>query len=87
MSPVGNRPVCPGTRATKLLVTNVINPVMPLVHYERTVDVTVLDFMVRPTLASRAASVDTAGRAVPGAGAPCSESRTSAPRKGVERIA
>jgi phenylacetate-coenzyme A ligase PaaK-like adenylate-forming protein len=39
----GNRPVAPGTRATKLLVTNVINHAMPLIRYELTDEVTVLD--------------------------------------------
>ena len=38
-----NRPVCPGTRATKLLVTNVINHALPLIRYELTDEVTVLD--------------------------------------------
>jgi phenylacetate-CoA ligase len=39
----GNRPVAPGTRATKLLVTNVINHVLPLIRYELTDEITVLD--------------------------------------------
>ena len=39
----GNRPVGPGTRARKLLVTNVINHVLPLIRYELTDEVTVLD--------------------------------------------
>jgi len=38
-----NRPVGPGTRAKKLLVTNVINHAMPLIRYELTDEVTVLD--------------------------------------------
>jgi phenylacetate-coenzyme A ligase PaaK-like adenylate-forming protein len=38
-----NRPVAPGTRARKLLVTNVINQVLPLIRYELTDEVTVLD--------------------------------------------
>ena len=33
----------PGTRARKLLVTNVINHVLPLIRYELTDEVTVLD--------------------------------------------
>jgi phenylacetate-CoA ligase len=39
----GNHPVSPGTRARKLLVTNVINRVLPLIRYELTDEVTVLD--------------------------------------------
>jgi phenylacetate-CoA ligase len=39
----GNRPVAPGTRARKLLVTNVTNHVLPLIRYELTDEVTVLD--------------------------------------------
>jgi phenylacetate-coenzyme A ligase PaaK-like adenylate-forming protein len=39
----GNRPVAPGIRARKLLVTNVINHVLPLIRYELTDEVTVLD--------------------------------------------
>ncbi|MDQ1422776.1 MAG: hypothetical protein QOD72_274 [Acidimicrobiaceae bacterium] len=38
-----NRPVPIGTRAAKLLVTNVINHVMPLIRYELTDQVTFLD--------------------------------------------
>ena len=38
-----DRPVAPGTRATKLLITNVINHVMPLIRYELTDEVTLLD--------------------------------------------
>ena len=38
-----NRPVAPGTRARKLLVTNVINHVLPLIRYELTDEITVLD--------------------------------------------
>jgi phenylacetate-CoA ligase len=37
-----NRPVPPGTPAAKLLVTNVINQVLPLIRYELTDEVTVL---------------------------------------------
>ena len=39
----GNRPVGPGTRARKLLVTNVINHVLPLIRYELTDEITMLD--------------------------------------------
>lgn len=39
----GNQPVDPGTRARKMLVTNVINHVLPLIRYELTDAVTVLD--------------------------------------------
>ena len=38
-----NRPVAPGTRARRLLVTNVINHALPLIRYELTDEVTVLD--------------------------------------------
>lgn len=38
-----NRPVPPGTPAAKLLVTNVINQALPLIRYELTDEVTVLD--------------------------------------------
>jgi phenylacetate-coenzyme A ligase PaaK-like adenylate-forming protein len=40
---VNNRPVGPGVRARQLLVTNVINHVMPLIRYELTDQITVLD--------------------------------------------
>ena len=39
---IDNDPVAPGTRAAKLLVTNVTNRVMPLIRYELTDEVTVL---------------------------------------------
>jgi phenylacetate-coenzyme A ligase PaaK-like adenylate-forming protein len=38
-----NRPVAPGTRARKLLVTNVTNHVLPLIRYELTDEITVRD--------------------------------------------
>jgi phenylacetate-coenzyme A ligase PaaK-like adenylate-forming protein len=38
-----NRPVDQGVRARKLLVTNVINHAMPLIRYELTDEITVLD--------------------------------------------
>lgn len=38
-----NRPVAPGARARRLLVTNVINHALPLIRYELTDEVTVLD--------------------------------------------
>ena len=38
-----NRPVAPGTRASKLLLTNVINHALPLIRYELTDEITVLD--------------------------------------------
>jgi phenylacetate-CoA ligase len=40
---VGNHPVGAGTRATKMLVTNVINHILPLIRYELTDEVTLLD--------------------------------------------
>ncbi len=36
------RPVPPGTRAAKILITNLFNPVLPLIRYEITDEVTVL---------------------------------------------
>ena len=39
----GDRPVAPGTRARKLLVTNVVNHVLPLIRYELTDEITMLD--------------------------------------------
>ncbi|HEU5084320.1 MAG TPA: AMP-binding protein [Acidimicrobiales bacterium] len=39
----GNNPVSPGTRARKLLVTNVVNHALPLIRYELADEVTVLD--------------------------------------------
>jgi phenylacetate-CoA ligase len=39
----GNRPITPGTPARKLLVTNVINHALPLIRYELTDEVMVLD--------------------------------------------
>jgi len=38
-----NHPVEPGTRARKLLITNVINHVLPLIRYELTDEIMVLD--------------------------------------------
>jgi phenylacetate-CoA ligase len=38
-----NQPVHPGTRANKMLVTNVINHVLPLIRYELTDEITMLD--------------------------------------------
>jgi phenylacetate-CoA ligase len=38
-----NQPVPPGTRANKMLVTNVINHVLPLIRYELTDEITMLD--------------------------------------------
>jgi phenylacetate-CoA ligase len=38
-----NQPVHPGTRARKMLVTNVINHVLPLIRYELTDEITMLD--------------------------------------------
>jgi phenylacetate-coenzyme A ligase PaaK-like adenylate-forming protein len=37
-----NRPVPAGTQAAKLLLTNVINPLLPLIRYELTDEVTLL---------------------------------------------
>jgi phenylacetate-coenzyme A ligase PaaK-like adenylate-forming protein len=38
-----NRPVAPGCRAAKILVTNVVNKVLPLIRYEITDEVTLLE--------------------------------------------
>jgi phenylacetate-CoA ligase len=39
----GNRPVAPGQPAAKILVTNVVNKVLPLIRYEISDEVTLLD--------------------------------------------
>jgi phenylacetate-coenzyme A ligase PaaK-like adenylate-forming protein len=38
-----NRPVAPGCRAAKILVTNVVNKMLPLIRYEITDEVTLLE--------------------------------------------